>query len=160
MRSVSTFAQRSAMAPEDRKDRMEMSEDCSPTVWPITSTVRRRSFVRVDVLMASHEDEKYAYNNVVGGALKWRKCLTRLIHACTGQNVGLPERLRPINSPRTPFFWLVNSRQTKVAESRDGRAHHKWAKRCGPACRWTSQRRNGIDSALSVCAYSPGHRRK
>jgi hypothetical protein len=37
-----------------------------------------------------------------------------VVHNADGHHVGCPERPRPMSSPRTPFFWFVNSRAMKV----------------------------------------------
>jgi hypothetical protein len=58
MRSVSTCVHNSAMAPEARKDLMEISNDNKPIVWPKMSTVERSSVVNKEVVMWCHDVEK------------------------------------------------------------------------------------------------------
>jgi hypothetical protein len=50
------------------------------------------------------------------GLKRW-KCLMRRTRARTGQRIVQQEQLRPTSSPFVPFFWVVNSKATKVVES-------------------------------------------
>ena len=51
-----------------------------------------------------------------GEALCSRKWRTLEIRARTGHTRGDPDRARPMTSPRTPFFCVVNVRVQNVAE--------------------------------------------
>jgi hypothetical protein len=79
--SVSTCAQRSAIAPEDCRDRMETLLGCRPTEALSTWTDCSSSDVRMVVKMKDQLLPKYEYSGVEGGAENWRRCLMRLTQA-------------------------------------------------------------------------------
>jgi hypothetical protein len=105
-----------------------MTSGLRPTVCPMVATVVLSSCVRLVVVMANHRPAKMVYRGVCGGARCRRRCLILFMHAMTGQKAGLPERLKPMRSPRTPFFWLVNSKQMNVVASRCGTGQVEWFK--------------------------------
>jgi hypothetical protein len=92
------------MAPDERNERTDTSVGESPTDMPQQVMTCRSSCVRMVVDMASHSVVKNAKRGVWGGAWNRRKCLILLMHAWTGQKAGLPDRPRPMSSPRMPFF--------------------------------------------------------
>lgn len=53
---------------------------------------------------------------VVGGAVCARRCITRLAMASTGHRLGSLDRDKPMTSPWTHFFCVVNVSEAKVAD--------------------------------------------
>jgi len=92
------------MAPEDRKDRTDISIGAMLTRCPKEATALCSSCVNIVVEMAIQEAEKKVYRGVDGGAWWPRECLMRERQAVTGQKVAVPEQPSPMRSPRTPFF--------------------------------------------------------
>eukprot|EP00980_Cylindrotheca_fusiformis_P020653 scaffold7703_cov127-Cylindrotheca_fusiformis.AAC.2 len=103
-----------------------------------------------------HGREKFPRS---GGGVPIGSQRTRRAAARTGQKEGLPLRPWPITSPRTPFFCVVNSRVTKVAERRRWGGAVRESSRTPPRKNVVSARRKG-DVSVRVPVYSPGRRRK
>ena len=55
MRSASTFAYKRAMAPDDRREQMEMLSGLTPYEWPITEKLWHSGAVSMAVEMADQE---------------------------------------------------------------------------------------------------------
>ena len=79
--------------------------------------------------------------------------------ASTGQSSGLPDLLRPMTSPRTPFFWEVKVRVANVAVRIVARGAASGSRRWPPTKSCTSCIRNGVVSDF-IAVYSPGRKRK
>ena len=148
------------MAPEARRDRAETSEGTNPRDGPRRRTAWRRMADMSDGVVLCHRPfEKYRERGVAGGAACVRRCMTRVAMIFTGHRKGLPLRPRPMTSPRTPFFWLVNSRVAKVARRRSASVDVKRLRRRWPTKSWTSEDVKGVVSE-GEDVYSPGRRRK
>mmetsp|Transcript_30800 Transcript_30800/g.69101 ORF Transcript_30800/g.69101 Transcript_30800/m.69101 type:complete len:215 (+) Transcript_30800:111-755(+) len=160
MTSVSTLANKSALAPAARNEHAETSSGRKPSDGPMERTVSRKVSVIMEGVTLRGEVHTVA-RGVVGSALWARRWMTRLITARTGHRKASPLRPRPMTSPRTPFFWSVKVSETKVA-------HRIWASvavvrsmRVCPMKSWTSVRRKGVDSSADPSTvYFPGRRRK
>ena len=85
----------------------------------------------------------------------------RRTKASTGHQVGEPERPRPTRSPRTWFFWVVNSSWTWVVACKSV-AGQVWSDSARlPTKQYTSHMRNAVEASADVeRAYSPGLSRK
>ena len=87
------------------------------------------------------------------------RCVTRRTMASTGHREGLPDLPRPMTSPRTPFFWVVNVKETNVAVAMVVMGAVKMSMYVPPVDSRTSDKRNGVVSD-GVAVYSPGRSRK
>ena len=68
---------------------------------------------------------------------------------------GDPEQPRPMSSPWTLFFSVMNSRQTIGLAKRSGSEQVVALRWHGPMKRCMSQKQNGVDSSTPDLAYSP-----
>ncbi len=80
--------------------------------------------------------------------------------ARTGLAVGELVVPWPTTSPRTPFFWLVNSKAQNVAAARSAGGAVCQLREREPIQMRVSVARNGVDSARRGAVYSPGRIRK
>ena len=157
----STSAQSKAVAPPARRDRAETSFGVKPYWRPRRVVARRRAVVMAEGETAASAAGRgqYEASGVVGGAECRRRWTRRRAAAKTGQQSGSPLRPRPMTSPRTPFFCVVNSSVTKVAPKREESDADARSSFVFPTDRAISQRRNGWASGEAP-VYSPGRSKK
>ena len=159
--SPSTLAHSSALAPAARRQRAETSVGRKPSAGPRKWTARRRVLVIREGVILAHWvgviDTRA--NGVVSGARARRRWSMRRSMARTGQSWLQPLRERPMTSPRTPFFWLVNVREAKVVDCMFAMDAVVMFRRCSPMKSCTSHIRKGLVSD-GESVYSPGRRRK
>ena len=149
MTSVSTWAQRRAMAPAARRERAVTCLGKNPSCGPIIEVVSLNAWVMsVGVTAVSLVPFQACANGVTEGAPCWRRCNIRRTVARTGQRHGDPEAPKPMTSPRTPFFCVVNSRVTNVADWIALLSAVNGFIRCRP---FSAQRSNVSSSMILIC---------
>ena len=157
----STLALKRAIAPEARRLRADTSEALKPR----EEGPRKRTACWMDVVMCDARTGchlllvKYLARGDVGGALCCRRWMMRRATARTGQRAGSVVLDNPIISPRTPFFWSVNSNVTNVADSSCAVVDDVRSRLQLPVFSRTSQKRKGEDSE-EFAVYSPGRNKK
>ena len=134
MTSVSTFAQSSAFAPAARRHRALTSVGRKPRDAGDKYLTASRSVLEMaeGVILTQRFPLWTRARGLFGAARDCRRCRTRRTRAFTGHRLGLPLRPRPMTSPRTPFFWSVKVRLTKVAALSWASVAWTRSKRWGP----------------------------
>lgn len=119
MMLVSILEQRRAMAPPARRERALTSLGTRPRLEPQAATDQRRaSVISAGVTGWNLSWKKYVARGVVGVALACRRWIRRRAVARTGHAREAPLKPCWITSPLTPFFCVVNVRDTCVAVNR------------------------------------------
>lgn len=107
------------MAPEARRERAEISLGRKPKCGPSKVQASVNEEVMSLALMGLKHLRLVSQTDASGVLVRelcWRRWIIRLAKHTVGENSGLPLCPKPITSPLTPFFCVVNVSEANVAD--------------------------------------------